>query len=51
MERQVLTGIPETLLIALWARAAATKEKDAIICDEKAVEMVSLIDYDFYDPY
>ncbi len=42
-----LTGVPETLLIALWARAAATQEKDPIIRDEKAVEMVSRIDYDF----
>lgn len=47
MKNHALTGIPETLLIALWARAAATKEKDSIICDEKAVEMVSQIDYDF----
>ncbi len=42
-----LNGIPETLLIALWARAAATQENNPIIRDEKAVEMVSQIDYDF----
>lgn len=42
-----LTGIPETLLIALWARAAATQEADPIIRDDKAVEMISQIDYDF----
>lgn len=42
-----LTGIPETLLIALWARAAATQEAEPIIRDEKAVEMVLKIDYDF----
>lgn len=42
-----LTGIPETLLIALWARAAATQEAEPIIQDPKAVEMVSRIDYDF----
>ncbi|MBN2317317.1 MAG: class I SAM-dependent methyltransferase [Sedimentisphaerales bacterium] len=42
-----LVGIPETLLIALWARAAVTEESDAMIRDEKAVEMVSRIDYDF----
>ena len=42
-----LRGIPETLLIALWARATATQDADPIICDEKAVEMVSQIDYDF----
>lgn len=42
-----LVGIPETLLIPLWARAAASQENNPIICDEKAVEMVSQIDYDF----
>lgn len=42
-----LTGIPETLLIALWARAAATQEVEPIIRDDKAVEMVSRINYDF----
>lgn len=42
-----LAGIPETLLIALWARAAATREAEPIIRDDKAVEMVSRIDYDF----
>ena len=47
MRNHKLTGIPETLLIALWARAAATKENNPIICDEKAVEMVSQIAYDF----
>ena len=46
MERK-LTGIPETLLIAIWARAAATREAEPIIQDPKAVEMVSQIDYDF----
>lgn len=47
MNSQKLKGIPETLLIALWARAAATREPDPIIRDDKAVEMVSQIDYDF----
>jgi len=42
-----LTGIPETLLIALWARAAATEEQAPIIRDDKAREMVAGIDYDF----
>ncbi len=42
-----LSGIPETLLIALWARANATQETDPIICDEKAVELIGQIDYDF----
>ena len=42
-----LSGIPETLLIALWARAAETVSPDPLIRDDKAVEMVSAIDYDF----
>lgn len=42
-----LTGVPETMLIPLWARAAETGRSDAIIRDEKAVEMVARIDYDF----
>lgn len=47
MAHYSLAGIPETLLIALWARAAATQDKEPVIRDEKAVEMVSQIDYDF----
>lgn len=42
-----LTGIPETLLIPLWARAAETKRKDPIIRDELAVEIMDKINYDF----
>ena len=42
-----LRGIPETLLIPLWARAFETERDEAIIKDYKAVEMVSRIDYDF----
>lgn len=45
--QQNLKGVPETLLIPLWARAAETKEQKPIIQDEKAVEMVEQIDYDF----
>lgn len=42
-----LTGIPETMLIPLWARAAEAEQADPIVRDDKAVEMVSHIDYDF----
>jgi O-methyltransferase involved in polyketide biosynthesis len=42
-----LTGIPETLLIPLWARAMETGRSDAIVRDDKAAEIVSRIDYDF----
>ena len=47
MANQNLKGIPETLLIAVWARAAATQDENPIIQDHKAVEMISQIDYDF----
>jgi len=42
-----LTGIPETMLIPLWARAAETGGGAPLVRDEKAVEMLSRIDYDF----
>ncbi len=42
-----LTGVPETMLIPLWAKATEIKYKDPIIMDNKAVEILSKIDYDF----
>lgn len=45
--KKKLKGIPETMLIPLWARAVETEQKKPIIKDYKAVEMVSRIDYDF----
>ena len=45
--KQELSGIPETLLIPLWARASEKDRKNPIITDEKAVEIISQIDYDF----
>jgi methyltransferase (TIGR00027 family) len=42
-----LTGVPETLLIALWARAAETLSQDPLIRDPAAVEIMESIDYDF----
>ena len=45
--KQQLTGVPETLLVALWARAAETRSGYPLIKDEKAVEMVAEIGYDF----
>jgi len=44
---QKLSGIPETMLIPLWARAVETVREKPIIRDDMAVEMVSRIDYDF----
>ena len=45
--KQNLKGIPETLLIPLWARAFETKQPYPIIRDEKAVEIMENIEYDF----
>ena len=45
--KQNLEGITETLLIPLWARAMETKMENPIIKDEKALEMMQKIDYDF----
>lgn len=42
-----LTGVPETLLIPLYARAVETRRPDAIFRDPTAIEMVDRIDYDF----
>ena len=50
-ERKITTekisGISETLMIPLWARATETKKKNRIIVDEKAVELIKKIDYEF----
>lgn len=42
-----LTGVEETLLLPLWARATETQRRDPIVEDPKAVELVNRIDYDF----
>ncbi|GIM54219.1 class I SAM-dependent methyltransferase [Capnocytophaga cynodegmi] len=42
-----LGDIPETMLITLWARATESKRADALIRDEKAIEMMERVDYDF----
>jgi O-methyltransferase involved in polyketide biosynthesis len=44
---QSLKGIPETLLIPLWARAVEAKQPRPIITDEKSIEMMERIDYNF----
>lgn len=45
--QQNLKGVPETLLIPLWARAVETKNQRPIIKDHKSVEIMGQIDYDF----
>ena len=42
-----LKGIPETLLIPLWARAVEKEKDKPIMIDEKAAELIERIDYDF----
>ena len=43
-----LTNVPETMLITLWAKATETaRGVDALLRDEKAVEILRRIDYDF----
>jgi O-methyltransferase involved in polyketide biosynthesis len=42
-----LTGIPETLLLPLYVRAMESQRSDRMLLDEKAVELVSRIDFDF----
>ena len=44
---QKLKGVPETLLVPLWARATETKNDNPIIKDEKAIEIMDQIEYDF----
>ncbi len=41
-----LSGVPETMLQTLYARAKETKNRGAIH-DEKAAELVDQLDYDF----
>lgn len=42
-----LSGIAETALMSVWARAVETGRSDAIVRDEKAVELVRTLEYDF----
>jgi O-methyltransferase involved in polyketide biosynthesis len=44
---RTLSGVPETLLIPLYNRAMESRRPDAIIRDEKAVELVTKMGLDF----
>jgi len=44
---QTLSGVAETLLITLYLRAMESQRPDALIKDEKAVELVTRMSYDF----
>jgi O-methyltransferase involved in polyketide biosynthesis len=42
-----LTGVPETLLITIYHRAQESQRPDAMLKDDKAVEIVRKLDFDF----
>jgi O-methyltransferase involved in polyketide biosynthesis len=44
---QQLSGVAETLLIPLWARAVETQRADGMIRDPYAVRILQELDYDF----
>ncbi|MDE5079141.1 MAG: class I SAM-dependent methyltransferase [Trichodesmium sp. St2_bin6] len=45
--KSMLTGVPETMLATLYGRAVEAMCEDAIIKDEKAIEIYNSIDYDY----
>ena len=45
-EKISLSGVPETMLQTVYARAKETEQRGAI-CDKKAVEIIKKLDYDF----
>ena len=47
MEKINITGVPETMLQTLYARASYSKRPEHKFYDAKAVEMISRMDYDF----
>jgi O-methyltransferase involved in polyketide biosynthesis len=42
-----LSGVPETMLIPMYARAVESRKEHRVIDDQAAVEMVDRLDYDF----
>lgn len=42
-----ITGVPETMLQTLYARAKESRKPDHVIYDGKAIEIVDSLDYDF----
>ena len=47
MKTEQLSAIPETMLITLWAKATETENNGGLIHDDKAVEIIKQLDYDF----
>ena len=46
-EKVNVTGVPETMIQTLYARAKESGKENAKIHDDMAAEMVSGLDYDF----
>lgn len=47
MEKIKLSGVPETMIQTLYARAKESRRQNHVIYDGKAIEMVGQLDYDF----
>lgn len=47
MEKIEISGVPETMVQTLYARAKESKKPDHVIYDEKSIEIVSKLNYDF----
>ncbi len=47
IDASALSGVPETLLVPLFYRAKETRDANPLIRDEKAIEIISSIKYDF----
>ena len=46
-EKVKITGVPETMIQTLYARAKETQKNNAKIKDDIAVEIAEKLDYDF----
>ncbi|MBO6114762.1 MAG: class I SAM-dependent methyltransferase [Lachnospiraceae bacterium] len=46
-EKKNISGVPETMIQTLYARAKESKKKNHFIYDEQAIDIVSKLDYDF----
>jgi O-methyltransferase involved in polyketide biosynthesis len=47
MQFDEMGAVPETMLQTMYARARESQKPDAVIYDEKAIEIVESLDYDF----
>lgn len=47
MDTKKIMGVPETMLLTLWAKAMEFDRKDALLRDKKAAEIYQQIPYDF----